>query len=475
MLFNSLEFLFIFLPVTFIVYFALNKAKLTQVGIGWLVAASLFFYGFWNPKYLILIFCSMLFNYTVGYTLSHPSNLKINRKALFIFGIVGNILLLCYFKYFDFLVNNINLVLHTGFDTLQIALPLGISFFTFTQIAYLSDAYKKEVAEYDFLNYALFVTFFPHLIAGPILHHSEMMPQFANMRKKVINNKNIAIGMFLLAVGLCKKVLIADNLAPYVHLIFDNAASDFIPTFWNSNIAALAYTFQLYFDFSGYCDMALGIGYLFNIVLPINFNSPYIADSIQDFWRRWHMTLSRFLKSYIYIPLGGNRCGEICTYRNLFLTFLIGGIWHGANYTFILWGVLHGIATVVHRVWTKLEIKVNNIICVLVTFFFINITWVFFRSSSIHKAFELLKAMFGFNGIGSCDIYKMHFVSSYGSGKLSIILFVLCFVLVFFINNSMHWSEKIKPNKLYLTITIVLFILSILSLNTISEFLYFQF
>lgn len=473
MLFNSLEFLFIFLPVTFVVYFALNKARLIKLALGWLVGASLFFYAFWNIKYLVLILCSMLFNYTVGYTLSHPSSLKINRKALFIFGLLGNLALLCYFKYFNFLIDNLNMVLHTGFDTLKIALPLGISFFTFTQIAYLSDAYKKEVQEYDFLNYALFVTFFPHLIAGPILHHSEMMPQFADLRRKIINHKNISIGLFLLAIGLCKKVLIADNLAPYVHMVFDNQGA--VLSFFNTNIAALAYTFQLYFDFSGYCDMALGIGYLFNIVLPVNFNSPYIAVSIQDFWHRWHMTLSRFLKNYVYIPLGGNRKGEAATYRNLFLTFLIGGIWHGANFTFIAWGILHGLASVVHRYWKSFKIKLNHTIAVVITFLFINITWVFFRSPSIHRAFEVLKSMLGFNGLGSLDIHKMHFVSGWGNEKLSVMLFLACFVLVFFVKNSMYWAGKIKPNKIYFTATLIMLIIAVLSLNTVSEFLYFQF
>ncbi len=472
MLFNSLEFLFIFLPVTFVIYFALNKMKLIKLALGWLVAASLFFYAFWNIKYLVLILCSMIFNYTVGYTLSHPSNLKINRKAVFIFGLLGNLALLCYFKYFNFLIENINLVLHTGFDTLKIALPLGISFFTFTQIAYLADAYKKEVREYDFLNYALFVTFFPHLIAGPILHHSEMMPQFASIRKKVINHKNISIGMFLLAIGLFKKVLIADNLSPYVHLAFDTIP---VLSLWESHIGALSYTFQLYFDFSGYCDMALGIGYLFNIVLPINFNSPYKANSIQDFWHRWHITLSRFLKNYIYIPLGGNRKGEILTYRNLFLTFLIGGIWHGANFTFIVWGALHGIASVIHRFGKKFNLQISNITAVFSTFVFINLTWVFFRSDSIHRALEIIKSMCGFNGFAPVMIHKMHFVSEYGDEKLSIMLFLSCFILIFFFKNSIEWTEELRPNKIYLVATLALLILSILSLNTVSEFLYFQF
>lgn len=472
MLFNSLEFLFIFLPVTFFVYFYLNKKKLIMLATGWLVLASLAFYSYWNINYLPLILISMVFNYCVGYTLSHRTNLRLNRRGVLFFGLAGNLALLCYFKYFDFLINNINLVLHTGFDTLKIALPLGISFFTFTQIAYLVDAYKREVKEYDFLNYSLFVTFFPHLIAGPILHHSEMMPQFKNLRKRVINHKNISLGLFLLAIGLFKKVIIADNLSPVVQDLFD-----VIPVldFWEAWIGSLAYTFQLYFDFSGYCDMALGIAYLFNIALPINFNSPYKSENIQDFWRRWHITLSRFLKNYIYIPLGGNRAGEWKTYRNLFLTFLIGGIWHGANWTFVIWGVLHGCGICLHRFFRKFNIQINKFAAIAATFLFVNISWVFFRSLSIHRAIDILKSMVGLNGINPLVINKLRFSFESGSIKLSMILFCACIILVFFSKNSTEWAKSFKPNKIYFLVTLTLLIISILSINKVSEFLYFQF
>ncbi len=472
MLFNSLEFLFIFLPVTFFVYFYLNKKKLIMLATGWLVLASLAFYSYWNINYLPLILISMVFNYCVGYTLSHRTNLRLNRRGVLFFGLAGNLALLCYFKYFDFLINNINLVLHTGFDTLKIALPLGISFFTFTQIAYLVDAYKREVKEYDFLNYSLFVTFFPHLIAGPILHHSEMMPQFKNLRKRVINHKNISLGLFLLAIGLFKKVIIADNLSPVVQDLFD-----IIPVldFWEAWIGSLAYTFQLYFDFSGYCDMALGIAYLFNIALPINFNSPYKSENIQDFWRRWHITLSRFLKNYIYIPLGGNRAGEWKTYRNLFLTFLIGGIWHGANWTFVIWGVLHGCGICLHRFFRKFNIQINKFAAIAATFLFVNISWVFFRSLSIHRAIDILKSMVGLNGINPLVINKLRFSFESGSIKLSMILFCACIILVFFSKNSTEWAKSFKPNKIYFLVTLTLLIISILSINKVSEFLYFQF
>lgn len=463
MLFNSTEFLFVFLPIVFIIYFALNKAKLIIPAQGWLVISSLVFYSYWKIEYLPLILISMIVNYSFGYTLSH-SKLKINRILVLTLAILLNVLLLGYYKYFDFLISNINFILHSDFNYLNIALPLGISFITFQQIAYIVDSYRGLTKEYDFLSYALFVTFFPQLIAGPIVHHQEMMPQFANFRNKVLNHKNISIGLFLLSIGLFKKILIADYFSPFVKETFD-----IIPTltFFESWIASFSYTFQLYFDFSGYCDMALGIAYLFNIKLPQNFNSPYKAKDIQDFWRRWHITLSRFLRDYIYIPLGGNRAGKINTYRNLFLTFLIGGLWHGANWTFIIWGALHGFANCLFRIFNNYQ---NRIITIL----FINFSWVFFRAESVSKAINIIKSMFGLNGFEPLIINKLRFSFENGDLKLSLFLFVGAIILLL-IPNSNELVKKLKPNFLFGIITITLFLISVLQLNKISEFLYFQF
>jgi len=312
LLFNSYEFIFAFLPITFFVYFYLNSKRLTEASKAFLVFASLFFYSWWNIAYLPLILGSILFNFAIGSTISKMNTVKSNtkkgvsQKMLLTFGIISNILLLGYFKYMDFFIANINTLLHTQLDMMHIILPLGISFFTFTQIAYLVDTYRNEVKEMDYLNYTLFVTFFPHLLAGPILHHKEMMPQFDSLRSKVINYKNIAAGLFLFSIGIFKKVVIADTFAVWATAGFDTAETLNLLEAWATS---LSYTFQLYFDFSGYTDMAIGVALLFNIKLPINFNSPYKATSIQDFWRRWHITLSRFLRDYIYIPLGGNRGG----------------------------------------------------------------------------------------------------------------------------------------------------------------------
>jgi len=472
MLFNSLEFLLLFLPITLIGYFLLNKFKLTELAKGWLVLASLYFYSYWKLDYLPIILTSMIFNYSVGSTLVQRIKLNINRKAVFVLGIIGNVLLLGYFKYFDFLIANINSIFHQDFNYMNIMLPLGISFFTFQQISYLVDSYRNETKEYDFLNYALFVTFFPQLIAGPIVHHKEMMPQFETLRNKFINHKNISIGLFLLAMGLFKKVMIADSLSPFVGQVFNEIAN---PTFSQSWFGMIAYAAQLYFDFSGYCDMAMGIGYLFNIILPQNFNSPYVADSIQDFWRRWHMTLSRFLRDYLYIPMGGNRKGNLKTYRNLILTFLIGGLWHGANWTFVIWGALHGIGSAIHKIWTNFNIKMPKFVAVTMTFLFAALAFVFFRADSVDKAFVICQGLIGLNGFDMPIIDKLRITYAGWDIKLSFFVFFPAFLLLFNQYNAIYWARRFQPNWAYLIVTFVCMITSIMSINKISEFLYFQF
>ena len=321
--------------------------------------------------------------------------------------------LLAYFKYSDFLISNFNFVLSLNVQLLNLALPLAISFFTFQQIAYLVDSYRGETNEYDFLNYGVFVTFFPQLIAGPIVHHREMMPQFANIKNKVINFQNLAVGLFVFSIGLFKKVIIADTFSLWATNGFDNAK---VLTFIEAWVTSLSYTFQLYFDFSGYTDMAIGTALLFNIKLPINFNSPYKATNIQDFWRRWHITLSRFLRDYVYIPLGGNRKGNYRTYNNLMATFVIGGIWHGAGWTFIFWGFLHGLALVIQRFWNQLGCKLNTIFGWIITFNFVNIAWIFFRATEWGDAIKVLKGMFGLSGITLPPALSNHlaYLNQYG-------------------------------------------------------------
>ncbi|QKE26706.1 MBOAT family O-acyltransferase [Arcobacter aquimarinus] len=492
MLFNSYEFIFAFLPITFFVYFYLNSKRLTQASKGFLVFASLFFYSWWNIAYLPLILISMLFNYVVGNSLAKSSeenkkglNKSFSKKSILIFGIIVNLSLLGYFKYADFFIENFNLVTSSNVNLLHLVLPLAISFFTFQQIAYLVDSYRGETKEYDFLNYALFVTFFPQLIAGPIVHHKEMMPQFASKWNMVKNYKNIALGLFIFSIGLFKKVVIADTFATWATAGFDNAQTLNLIEAWATS---LSYTFQLYFDFSGYTDMAIGIALLFNIKLPINFNSPYKATNIQDFWRRWHITLSRFLRDYVYIPLGGNKKGSFRTYNNLLATFVIGGLWHGAGWTFVFWGFLHGMALIIHRAWTNLGFRMNTILAWFITFNFVNIAWVFFRAKEWEDAIKVLSSMFSLDNVVLPQKY-FKFLAEYNEvyfnfgtvyenilGKDNTTVFIIVgFIVVLAFKNSMEKMYKFKPTYFNLFLSFSFIIYSIFQLNKISEFLYFNF
>ncbi len=486
MLFNSYEFIFLFLPITFFIYFYLNNKRLIQASKAFLVFSSLFFYSWWNIAYLPLILGSMLFNYVIGNSLSKSKTYKtFSNKSILIFGIVCNIALLGYFKYADFFIENFNLISGTNVNLLKLLLPLAISFFTFQQIAYLVDSFRNETKEYDFLNYSLFVTFFPQLIAGPIVHHKEMMPQFENVKNKVKNYRNIALGLFIFSIGLFKKVVIADTFSIWANNGFDAATTLNLLEAWATS---LSYTFQLYFDFSGYTDMAIGIALLFNIKLPINFNSPYKATNIQDFWRRWHITLSRFLRDYIYIPLGGNKKGNIKIYTNLMTTFLIGGFWHGAGWTFLFWGFLHGFALSIRRFWQTLGFKMWTWLSWLITFNFVNISWVFFRAKEWNDAVNIIYSMFGLNSIMIAERYaeSLFFLSFFnvefgkvtihiGDGSKSLKWIVIGFILCLMFENSMEKINKFQLLNRNVYIAGLSFIIGILSLSKVSEFLYFNF
>lgn len=398
MLFNSFEFIFIFFPLILILYFGLASRGKVSGSKLLLVGGSLLFYSYWNVLYLPLIVFSMLFNYYLGsYLIGHSvESAKIKRKRLLTLGIFFNLSLLGYFKYTDFFIKNINYVFTLKLPLQNILLPLVISFFTFQQIAYLVDSYRGETSEYDLSNYMLFVTFFPQLIAGPIVHHKEMMPQFASEENLSANYNNFLRGFFIFSLGFFKKVVIADTFAIWANIGFDEVTTLGFFEAWGTS---LSYTFQLYFDFSGYVDMAIGAALFLNIKLPMNFNSPYKALNIQDFWRRWHMTLSRFLRDYVYIPLGGNKIGPYRTYVNLFATFLIGGIWHGASWMFVIWGAMHGAALVLHRIWQSSGLRLNRWVAWFVTFNFVNMAWVFFRSSDLETALRVLRGMSQIDGV----------------------------------------------------------------------------
>ena len=403
MLFNSSEFIFLFLPLTLWLFFFSAKKWGNNVAIWSLVFCSLFFYAWWNPKYLALLLSSMLANYVIGRHLSQSAN-----KILLVLGISANLAAIAYFKYAGFVVDNINLITGNNWHLGTIILPLAISFFTFQQIAYLVDSYKGITKEYNFIHYALFVSFFPQLIAGPIVHHKEMLPQFAQSKRFAMQTENLMIGLSIFAIGLFKKTVLADGIAVYATPVFamaDGGQSIDLFTAWGG---ALAYTFQLYFDFSGYSDMAIGLARIFGIVLPLNFYSPYKATNISEFWRRWHMTLSKFLRDYVYIALGGNRHGKARRYINLSLTMLLGGLWHGAGWNFIIWGGLHGFYLTINHSWqaitkdyttTLANSKCYQVCAWSLTFFAVLIGWVFFRATTLDGAFNMLAGMFGLNGV----------------------------------------------------------------------------
>lgn len=409
MLFNSYGFIFLYLPVVLLGFFWLARYK-HAFAAAWLALASLFFYGYWNPAYIGLLLGSIVFNYVYGMWIARAGsqNATGRKRRLLILAISANLLLLAYFKYANFFIDSVNSIAETQWSLGNIILPLGISFFTFTQIAFLVDTYQGKVKEYNFVHYLLFVTYFPHLIAGPVLHHKDMMPQFAHASTYRINWNHVAAGLLLFTLGLCKKVLWADSLAPFATAIFDGAqhgmTTGTLPTIYEAWSGALAYTLQIYFDFSGYTDMALGIALMFNIRLPINFNSPYKSTSIIEFWRRWHITLSNFLRDYLYIPLGGNRHGQPRRYVNLMTTMLLGGLWHGAGWTFVIWGALHGVYLAINHLWREFVAErylrwipdwLGALSGGTLTFIAVVAAWVVFRADNMTQAIVILKAMFG--------------------------------------------------------------------------------
>ncbi|HTN49848.1 MAG TPA: MBOAT family O-acyltransferase, partial [Burkholderiaceae bacterium] len=407
MLFNSFPFIFGFLPIVLVGFFALARVS-HRLAAGWLTAASLAFYGWWDPRYIALLLASVLFNYALGSRIArmHEAGQAAHGRRLLTVAIVANLALLGYFKYAIFFLSSMHKLGIASGPLPQIILPLGISFFTITQIAFLVDAHRGQAREYNFVHYMLFVTYFPHLIAGPILHHKEMMPQFGQRETYRLNWDSIAVGLTMFIFGLFKKTVIADEMAGFATPAFDSAAAGTHLSLLEAWGAALAYTFQIYFDFSGYTDMALGASRMFGITLPLNFGSPYKASSIIEFWRRWHITLSRFLRDYVYISLGGNRTSKLGRYRNLMLTMLIGGLWHGAEWTFVFWGGLHGAYLVINHGWRSLRGRVSTAVgrgeralATLVTFVAVVVAWVFFRASDFTSAASILNGMAGGNGV----------------------------------------------------------------------------
>lgn len=411
MLFNSYPFIFLFLPATLAVFFALGSRN-QRWASAWLVLASLFFYGWWNPRYLGLLSGSIIFNYFVGVALIKHQNRggeKSQRKHLLMLGLLVDLGLLGYYKYAHFFVENLNNFTGLDLNLGEIILPLGISFFTFTQIAFLVDAYRGEVEGYDFIHYALFITYFPHLIAGPILHHKEMIPQFTSASTYRWNSTNIAAGVTVFFIGLFKKTVLADGLAPHATTLFAIAANGQDLSFFEAWTGVISYIIQLYFDFSGYCDMALGGSLMFGIKLPLNFHSPFKSVNIFEFWRRWHMTLSRFLRDYIYMPLSHGKQRPWRLMMNLVITMVVGGMWHGAGWNFLLWGGLQGGYLLVNHYWRNLRRALGQDIrrstalgrflgCTL-TFLSFCFSAALFRTPDLDAAGVMIRGLLGMKGV----------------------------------------------------------------------------
>jgi len=397
MIYSSTEFLFAFLPIVLVGFYASRRIAGHRVAIAWLILASLFFYAWWNPKLLPLLVGSIAVNYALGRMIA-----KFRDKSMLILGITLNLGLLGYFKYTDFLIGSANHAFDASMPLQGIALPLAISFFTFQQIAYLVDVHQGKTTDQNFLNYCLFVSFFPQLIAGPIVHHSEMIPQFREEARFRFEPIRFAVGAAIFFIGLYKKAVLADGIAPYSDRIFDSALTT-VPGMIEAWSGALAYSFQIYFDFSGYSDMAIGLAFAIGLRLPLNFNSPYKAVNIIEFWRCWHMTLSRFLRDYVYFPLGGNRKGPSRRYVNLMITMLLGGLWHGAGWTFVLWGGMHGALLCINHAWHMFRRRLGHdpsrstplgrAVACLITFLAVVVAWVFFRASDWQTASVILQGM----------------------------------------------------------------------------------
>ncbi len=528
MLFNSYNFIFVFLPIVFFGMFFLGRTSHRLAAL-WMGLASLTFYAVWDSRFVLLLLASIAFNYGAGYWIG-LRRVASSRQAkhTLVAALALNLTLLGYFKYTNFFITSANQFFGNHIPVLDIILPLGISFFTFTQIAFLVDVYRGIAREVNFIHYLLFVTYFPHLIAGPVLHHKQMMPQFANPATYRINTEHVAVGLTIFVLGLAKKVLIADTMAEIATPVYNVVRDGQVLMLFESWMGALAYTLQLYFDFSGYSDMAIGLSLMFNIRLPMNFDSPYKATNIIDFWRRWHMTLSAFLRDYLYFPLGGNRKGQTRRYANLMATMLLGGLWHGAGWTFIVWGGLHGLYLMINHAWRTFKTRLGwgvggrfaRLSAGLLTFFAVVVAWVFFRADSFTSAWSLLSGMAGVNGVslpGSLEgrltplLEKIPHLDVIYDGVATASLFptgpalravAIGLVLVWLfpnvrqilVNYKPTWEDMVgvkppapvshgrligfltwRPIRTHAIALGILFVLCIDNLSKVSEFLYFRF
>ena len=505
MLFNSYFFIFVFLPLSLAGWYLLNRLKRYKLAQGYLIGMSLWFYAWYNVSFLWVMLGSCLFNFGVSFFLSGRDTPRM-RRFLLIAGCVVNIGALGIFKYYNFFVENVNAVFGADFQTRNILLPLGISFFTFQQLSYLIDRCRGDAPHYSLMDYLSFVTFFPSLISGPIVLHASTVPQFQDETRRRFSAECFARGVMQFSIGLAKKVLLADTLALAVNYGYENIAALDAPA---ALAAAVGYTLELYFDFSGYSDMAIGVGKMFRIEIPENFNSPYRATSVKDFWKRWHMTLSRFLQTYVYFPLGGSRKGKLRTFVNTMITFLVSGLWHGANWTFVFWGFLHGLGVAAAAIVgnrkasgdknaeRKLQDKgIRNralrLLCQLATFAYVCMAFVFFRADSIQDGFLLLSRIFSFHVDGQLvqmaaamepsEIYivtkalSLIAPSLVGAAQIAAMIFMLA--VSFFVLTRKNTVQIISRKEISFRFTMwlaFLFAWSVISLSGVSTFVYFSF
>ena len=481
MLFNSIEYLFIFIPVVFFIYFFLNKLSLFKTAKFSLLLASLFFYGSYKLDYIWIILSSILFNYFISWLFK--LNLSENKKKLILFiGISGNIAILLFFKYFDFLAQALGNFGIDTFSAFKIIMPLGISFFTLQEISFLIDCYKGDLRNYNILDFALFVCFFPQFVAGPVVRHQEMIPQFNDPQNKYVNHKNIFFALFIITIGLLKKTVLSDGFSNFTDRI------SYHDSFFNGYLCwfySIIKLLQAYFDFSGYCDIAIGSAILFNIKIPWNFNSPYKAQNISDFWNRWNMTIVRFFKDYIYTPMGADKKGTARTYFNIIFLFFLYGAWMGLQAGCIIYGLLNGIFICINKLWQKLNIKMNKVFATGLTFFSLILTIPFLSAKSLSQTFSIFQMMFNLNfsleniciegyKLVFTDIRYLPYKFPY---EFNYFLLIIALCLVFFSKNSTELAEIYvnKNNKIYTILLLVLFIISILSITRSTEFLYFVF
>ena len=475
MIFSTYEFIFLFLPVTFFVYFILNRFDLNSIAKIWLIICSLYFYAQGSPDFFVFFLGSIVGNYIIGSTMARmEGNQKAQKKLLLLIGLAGNIGLLGYYKYTDFFIENYNLLTGSSYALKHIVLPIGISFFTFQLIAFLVDSYRGETKQYDIINYLLFITFFPQLIVGPIIHHGEIVPQFESKANLKINYDNVAKGIFLFSIGCAKKILLADPMTTNAQEFFNNIVSnpDLLLTWFSS----IEYTISYYFDLSGYADMAIGLGLMFNIVIPQNFDSPYKARNFQDYWRRWHMTLSRFLSNYIFRSVYKRDVKWRNYYIATMVTFFVSGFWHGAGWTFVVWGLVNGIFVCTASWMKRKNLKFPFWLAFPLTALGVVLARVLFVSNTFSDAWHVYRGLVNVSSLGA-DFSTMlssvgHFISIHKSSGLRLVIGI---IICWFLPSSKTMTEKFKVNIWTAIYAGILMLLCITQMNKVVQFLYFQF